>query len=615
MSSRFVFLSFFFFGSMTSNPKALFFSFESQYDGYVHPQWKDKGAESNQYFEDAVVVTPTSIVLGDGVGGATGFSGIYSHYQCLRLAEFLDTSPNLDGKKLIEVIAVETDRISNELETHKKSPDIANMATTLVYLHLRENMLLSGVAGDSGYSLYRFDENLKKMILLYRSRELVYGYNAPVQVGPGYPFEGDQLGETVEEGDVVFVASDGVLDVLPSSFITAATNYLVSKMVLQRREGNPVKDYDYDLADFLESYLHNLSQLAVHYKNTLESKQETKFKFIPHPMKQVPEQVQVQPPVEAEEKTPEKKQKTGLLSSFFGCFGSKPAKVKRQEPVVEPPPKQVFPRGAEPLENKMTNSIMDNMYYQEICNVFDPSGHAEAFESLRVGDNLQRLGTRMTENSKPTFQSISQKNLNCFTGKVHRETKLKPTYHDEAGDWACESIEDLTFPLHPVTDALGNFHVYKECVEKAIPTLPENTTPEEIANSFNSRYFSRNIGLAARFMSRDRRLKLDDFTLKQFYNHSTEELELPKNVSSEDIKWSAKKDDISVAAASIISSKTFLARKAKQQNLLGKTLKQHAKAIKNLFEKISARDTEAKQPKQPKQPKTDYWNQIVRNFI
>ena len=605
MRSCFLILSSLFFGSMTPTSKMLFFSFESQYDGYVHPQWKDKAAESAQYFEDAVVVSPTSIVLWDGVGGATGFSGIFSNYQCLRLAEFLDTSPVLDGQRLKDAVPFQTERISNELETQSKSPDLANMATTLVYLHLRNNKLFSGVAGDSGYSLYRFDRDRNKMILQYRSRELVYGFNSPFQVGPGYPFEGDQREETVEEGDVVFVASDGVLDVLPSTFVTAATNYLVSKMVSQSRMGKPVGDYDYDLADFLESYLHNLSQLAAHYRRSLETRQETEFKFIPHPVKQVPVAVEEKVP----EKKKEKKKDKGFFGNLFACFGSKQEKVKCPDPVVEPPPKPAFPRGAEPLDQRRTDLIMENIYYQEICNVFDPSGNSEAFESLHVSENLKKIGTRTTEKSRNTFQSVSQKNLNCFSGKVQTETKLKTTFHDQAGDWTCDSIEDLTFPLHPLIDASGSHHIYRECVEKAIPSLPEDTTPEEIANTFNSRYFSRNIGLAARFMSRDPRVKLDDFTLKRFYNHLTNELELPKHMSSGSISWNAKKDDISVAAASLISQQAFLARKAKHQHPFGRTLKQHSKAIQILFEKISSRDA------QRKQSKVENWSQFPRNFI
>ena len=572
-------ISFLFLQSFASRGGALLFSFQSQYDGYVHPEWKKKGTEQAKFFEDAVVVSPNSVVLGDGVGEAKGFSGILSNYQCLRLAEFLDASPSLDQDTLKLAIPEKTESFSDELGTLTKSKDVASMATTLVYLHLRANRLFSGVAGDSGYSLYRFNKDSQKLLLEYRSRELTHGHNFPVQIQPGSPFKGDQREERVEEGDVVFVASDGVLDVFPSSFITAAVNYLVSKMILASRNKRPVKDYDYDLADFLESYIHNLSQLAAHYKQSLKTGIEKEFKFIPLPKEE---------PVAAEEKVPEKKSGGGFLSNFLSCFGSSSTKAKSSLDGIRVVPKPTYPEGAEPLHLLKTNRMMSQIYQQEICNVFDPSSKAEAFADLQVDEEVEKIGQRPADVPGIPFKE-KPKILNCFTGKHHMDSELKRTSHDGAGNWACSSIEDLTFPLHPVTDDFGKYHIYKDCVEKAIPSLPESTTPEEIANTFNSRYVSRNIGLAARFMSRDPRVKLDDFTLKMYYNHKTQQLELPRGMRSESVFWDAKSDDISVAAASIISLETFQARKIEQENPTGKSLSQHSTAIRELFEKISSR--------------------------
>lgn len=66
------------------------------------------------------------------------------------------------------------------------------------------------------------------------------------------------------------VYSEGVTNVFPSSFMTAATNFLVSKMIQKSKVSSIDKfDQDYDLADFVEGYVQNISELSIKLKNRL----------------------------------------------------------------------------------------------------------------------------------------------------------------------------------------------------------------------------------------------------------------------------------------------------------------------------------------------------------
>ena len=95
---------------------SLSFSFRSQYDGYVMPYWKVKDSYDGLFLEDAVVVTPQTIVLGDGLGGTSGWSGFYSNYQCLKLSKFLLDPLEVDADELLKQINRQTLLNNFELE-------------------------------------------------------------------------------------------------------------------------------------------------------------------------------------------------------------------------------------------------------------------------------------------------------------------------------------------------------------------------------------------------------------------------------------------------------------------------------------------------------------------
>ena len=480
--------------------KRLRFSFKSLRDGYIYPEWKTKNRLQGTFYEDAVVVRSRAIVLGDGLGGSQGYSGFFSHYHCLKISDFLQTL-SLSNKKAEVVKKNVIESVKQNNSQLAKIKTSSNAATTLVYLYLSNETLYTGVAGDSGYSIFRFDSKDKKLLLKFRSEELIVSFNTPEHINNTdvtklYPNEHE-----VEEGDVVFVASDGVLDVLHYSFIIAATNHLVRKMVITLAAGGALDENSYDLADLLESFIANLHKATVKYIN------------------------QILKAIRDELKTQHKKNLEKYKMSFFWnlitCNSSEKKEKKKHKAEMD-----LYKdlKVSQPLTREETKSILRDIYNNEICNNFSPF----LYSSKDINELL---------------------NQQCF-GNV---STVKSTTSDKEGKFNCETLEELTYPLTPLENTPQNF---KECVLNAIPQLPHGTTIEKITKSFNSKYFARNIGLAAKFMSKDERLKADVFQLKEiidFKNKNREEtaLQINQDLISK-MTWKAKIDDISVASAVVV---------------------------------------------------------------
>ena len=268
----------FFFAQGVEN---LVFSFRSQYDGYIYPKWKKKGKGKERFYEDAVVVGKNFMVLGDGLGGTEGFSGIYSIHQCLNIAEKLETNTFTTVKEVDVKVKAALKESNKSLGFSHLKNDKRDVGTTLVYMKLEDKKLLTGVIGDSGFSIYRYNKDEGIMKLEHRSKEAVYNFNGPHYVSPDGSNDADKKEYDVLERDIVVVASDGVLDVLPSSFLTAATNYLVGKMIEKKRQQDDLKkinpnydfendlnyDYDFDLTYFLEGYVQNVRELTQKFRD------------------------------------------------------------------------------------------------------------------------------------------------------------------------------------------------------------------------------------------------------------------------------------------------------------------------------------------------------------
>lgn len=485
--------------------KKLRFSFKSLRDGYVYPEWKTKDNLKGTFYEDAVVVRSRAIVLGDGLGGSKGYSGFFSHYHCLQISDFLQTlTLSIKNTEVVKKQVVEWVKQNNSQLAKIKTS--SNAATTLVYLYLSNEVLYTGVAGDSGYSILRFNSKEKKLMLKFRSEEQIISFNTPECINNTGFTKLHPSQHEVDEGDVVFVASDGVLDVLHYSFIIAASNHLVRKMVTAFVAGGTLDDNSYDLADLLESFIANLHKVTVKYINDI--------------LKAIRDELT------AEHMKSLEKYKTSFFWNLITCNSAEKKEKKKHKEKLE------FYKNfkvSKPLTIEKTKDILKDIYNNEICNNF--------FPFLYSSESINTL--------------LNQK---CF----ENVSTVKSTSNDKEGKFNCETLEELTYPLTP---SRNNPHDFKECVLKAIPQLPAGTTIEKITKSFNSRYFARNIGLAAKFMSKDERLKIDVFQLKEiidFKNTNREKTayQINKELISK-MTWKAKVDDISVASAVLVDRETF----------------------------------------------------------
>ena len=563
------------------------FSFRSQYDGYVYPKWKKKGGINEHFYEDAVVVGKDFMVLGDGVGAAKGFSGIFSIHQCLNIALTLKDLVPTSKIEVTKAVKDASVRAIRSLGYSDGLIDIRNVATTLVYIKLQGSKLYSGVVGDSGFKIYRFDNDSKKLKLKQRSRETAHKVNTPFSVTLDRIDPPEEYEDDVKEGDIVMVASDGVLDVLPSSFITAATNYLVAKMIEKNREmkKNPIKnynfDYDYDLADFVEGYVENLVYVSIKliqriiknppemelpYKEAEEEVQDsTNDKDSPvheNLIKQLtPEEMkiisnkQLQLPKSSFHKIDSKDISDDLEieENDFNLLSDKFA--QKQNPDKDLSSKQSRQSDQDSLKDltpeEKINRIMENIFKYEICNLFDPTENNIIFKKLSSYNDFELLTRHnLKHDDERSFDSVD-----CFRNKIIEKTT---THHLYKREWKCKDIFDLTYPVHPTPDDKGSLHNFQQCVLDAIPALPDDTTPEEIAEAFNSRYFARNIALAVKYLTNDPRVKADSFVLKYLFSKNIDKTNLPQNYFSYDRDtWTAKNDDVSIAAAAIKSVDNF----------------------------------------------------------
>lgn len=550
----------------------LFLSFRSKYDGYIYPSWKRKPTTIKMFYEDSVVTGEDFIVLGDGLGGTRGYSGIFSNHQCLKIANQIESVEFENQDQLFETVKNASLEGMRDLKITERLRDMAEVATTLVYAKLDGNILRTGVTGDSGYSLFRYDSQERIMKLIMRSKEKVHKFNTPYSVNPFSNLEADLNEHTVQEGDILLVASDGVLDVFPSSFLTAATNYLVGKMLEKQKmfEEKQKKnsklehhhldfDYEYDMPDFLEAYIQNLNQITMKVqkdilipgKKTIQKNMLSKIK--------------------------------DATKAFFGLLKSK-KQIQQQDPEnnndLEANSEVYAP--SSPLSNGSTNDKLSKIYKYEICNVFNPVSdlfdHNDIFEQVNFKKEFEILGMNNNPKNK---RKKHEKSINCLTGaKVDKKT----VHHKDVTKWECENINDLTHPIHPTASTIEEHHDFKECVKKAIPSLPEGTTTKMIANIFNSRYFARNIGLAAKFMSADNREKIDDFFLKKYYDEQTKTVIFPKDkIEYDEEDWQAKEDDIGIAAASVIESRIFETKIPESPPVFNESLKKHMRALEYSF--------------------------------
>ena len=253
------------------------FSFRSNYDGYIYPSWKEKGEDKYNYFSDAVVVGEDFMVLAGGVEQTKGLSGLFSHSICLNIAAGFENFVPNDIDVVAQKVNDAIDKSKLQLRLAALEGDMRDVATTLVYLKLQGRELFAGTVGNAGFSIFRYNykENNRRGLIelinmsqedmkdLYHPNRLTVD-DMKLKVGHKYD---------VKMGDIVMAYSDGVSDVVPPSFITAVTNFLVVKMIDRKKEYGSLYeldyDYYYDLADFVEGYVQNLDELDLKLDDAL----------------------------------------------------------------------------------------------------------------------------------------------------------------------------------------------------------------------------------------------------------------------------------------------------------------------------------------------------------
>lgn len=596
-----------------------------------------------RFYEDAVVVGKDFIVLGDGLGETKGLSGVFSIHQCLNIARKLSECSPTKKEELTEAVFAASGSAASMIGIVDVHSSMDEVATTLVYMKIHKTKLLSGVIGGSGFSIYRYDSAARMLKLVQRSKEKVWDFNIPFSVyrkGKDVP---DEYEDDVEEGDVVIVASDGLLDVLPSSFITAATNYLVYKMIekTENRQSLDDFDYDYDLADFVERYVENLSAVSVklrgsmkeelHKKkiadfnkeneridsrfqnkytdmttndpidsksyryvtphqrldNTLKELDDLKMKnFELEDFRQKKEESKAQfaPKIEnanrdasmsqnAIDQKKNFKNKLSVSNPTQNKLTSKTlstdassndeldpnSSTEEKQPHQNPNQHSIRDQSSynnkaswkEIDSNQQIDISMREIFKYEICNLFDPTTSSQVFTSFHSSYRLSNLSLR---NIKGEPQK-TKKQIDCFQNK---EVEKKITHDKYPSTWRCKDVSELIYPIHAIKGLNGDHHSFLDCVQKAIPVLPKWVTAADIAKSFNSRYFARNLALAVKYLANDKRVKLDNFMFKALHGRpDTADDPLRQKMAEDREMWRAKEDDLSVAAAAITSKDIF----------------------------------------------------------
>lgn len=193
---------------------------------------KDEEYASVQVGEDAYFRRYDSLGVADGVGGWTGTTGanpaLYSrklmHYAYVELERFdnIDDPSFYDYDKADPVEILQTS-YEHCLEDAEKEGIVGSSTACVVIL--RNNELRIANIGDCGVSIIRHND------YIFRTEEQQHSFNFPVQLGTGSsdsPSDAQRFSVTVEKGDIVILASDGLFDNLYDEDILDIVRHHVS---------------------------------------------------------------------------------------------------------------------------------------------------------------------------------------------------------------------------------------------------------------------------------------------------------------------------------------------------------------------------------------------------
>ena len=619
----------------------LSFSFRSHHDGYIYPSWKKNEMIDEYLYEDAVVVGNQSIVLCGGVEGTKGPNGIVSHYQCIRLAEKLDKFVQDRQCAYIEKFFKVSLKSYSKLGLLKFKDDLSDVATTLLYIKLEGNRLYSGLSGNSGYIIFRYNQFFKTLRMYQNIDGNKCGDDKLCKLTQKSINVPENYVTKVEEGDVVMAYSDGLGRILPPSFLTALTNFLVGMMIQRKREKDQGKiynydyDYDYDLADLVEGYLQNLHVLSLHLKNKLIEKlyqsvkddktyfnkmkinpidkslllglkkqEEIDREYIKHLSNYFFTEDQNKDKLEKNQgkqdpisKNYRKYQKNVLILkesiensfkkeknnnikdlSFINQQQIDSINANKQSIInnkhdsnkIEPKVIELDDLENDDLEpdffikNQSENSkkfdeLMKDLkiqtrsdaeiaqetmkvFHNEICNLLDPTDERLSLKLLEKSRNLK---DQTLHNAKHDLKRAYEP-VDCFK---NRKINKRINRHPLKNNWKCTDIARLSFSTG--WSSIRHYD-FDTCVYEALPDLPENTTVQEIAEAFNSQYFSRSTDIAAKIVAEDPRFIFDHYFLKHFFNKDTFELQFSlEKMENFRFNYRSKDRDISVAGTVI----------------------------------------------------------------
>ena len=624
-----------------SSVEQLTFTFRSQYDGYIYPSWKKKGKINEFLFNDAVVVGENFMVLAGGVEESKGFSGLFSHSICLGMAkEFEKFVPNQinDVPKMLQYALGYS---KQKLMINGLQGDTRDVATTLVYMKLVGYQLVAGVVGNSGFSVFRYNKQTGMIELVKKSEEDMSDLYTPKKVTADVIEKKVDHEYKVEVGDIVMAYSDGVSDVVPPSFITAVTNFLVAKMINRKREKGLLYkldyDYDYDLAEFVEGYVQNLNELDLNVNNNLVYNlfEKMKIDYKIYQEKKMRDN-QEKPGFERknlqqfevpkfQQKKPEhanvnnQAEKQSNHNQFLSKEQNKPLQQNevpmKQQPDNHKKVQNISYQGVqwrnqykdEPLEeelqfqqfnkdfqNKMKQLTpgekirrsMNRIFRSEVCNLLDPTGNNETLKILASFSDISNLI------SIQSFQDIEGtiKSYDCFRNIEIQKTTNR---YSNPKKWTCGDMIDLTYPIHPIEE---NYSSLSDCVREVIPEFPKDVSREEIAEVFNSRYFARNIALAVKYILNDPRVADKYFILKTFITAKNKGIVLnDAEIAQIKDKFAAKKGDVSIAASAIAPvtpQSTFNQPEPNvdDMKILQRTIEFHYLAVNSVFTEFNNRE-------------------------
>ena len=613
----------------------LTFSFRSQYDGYIYPLWIKKGKDNLYLSNDAVVVGEDFMVLCGGVEKTKGFSGLFSHSICLNIAAELEKCVPENIDHVFERVIEGINKSKLQLGLDGLKGDMRDVATTLVYMKLKDDKLFAGFVGNSGFSVFRYNQNTRIIEIVKKSKEDLESLftsnsiTAKTTLGPiDYEYN-------VKVGDILMVYSHGLNDVVPTSILIASLNFLVVKSIERKRQGLSLDKYDYefDLAEFVEGYVQNLNgfdltlnaNLIQRYRSKVkqDKKKEKNNKFRSNKGQQLEQQNLQQENKKFKYRTIKRSKSSPSIFNAQDQFLQQDQDLNKKQdevPMIQQPDnnKQAQKSAIQILktrnqlkddssdgETEMENTLkefFDNMNQfdpdgniertlngilnSEYCNYLDPTKNMKSFDLFKSPESFKDFISYQKEKEKQKQKNAEEliKSFDCFRKK---EIENKLIRKVEPKKLNCKDILDIIYPLYPTNK---NYNSLSDCVLEVTPKLPDNITPEEISEALNSHNVERNIAFLIKYILNHPRVGIIYFGMKTIITLLDNNVKVnDKIVNNIRQRWLERQGDISIGVSAIRKDSIFNKSDPKidEKKIINVTLEEHSNATTNLFKEYT----------------------------